>query len=603
MNFRTVAKVVLPIFFVLSVCLVKAETASYEDVQKVACNFMKRSFGRTDSVVEVVNFDTLGITTMYAFNFEKGGYVLVSGSYKADPILAYSESDKFLPKDRIENEGVLEFLDDCNAEIIYREEENLRSADDEFSARKWEDWLKDKTNSQVYNPETYVKEVSDLLYDSIVGESIEWNQKEMYYNVMMPSVKGRCEHAIAGCVPIALAQVMRKWKWPERVNYVYKGERYTSEYTWDSMPARLSVSSSTRNMKEISTLLRDCGYMLNVIYDCGATGGIAEYIYDSLIKKNLIEYNGYENIFTNEYSIRFDSEPSVTYPMAEWLNMVEMDLIAGRPVIVGTIVPMVGHCYVISGFQRREDGCYFYVNFGWGGSQNGYYNIDFTTNKHLKEPSKMALIGFSPKKGNDNHEHDIKAKCLRSTIGNSGRLIFSVENANSYILKIKYLEKDCENQDDIKEVFLCRRCGNIFKNGDLEVWYGDNIKLKNEYETKCGVFVAPTMYEISFINNYGQVEKFEGVFSEEENTAEENTMANDNISIYPNPTSGNFCIDSHQGNIVRISVSDISGKTIKMVDKKDKNRYDLDLSESPVGCYFVYVLTENTSIVKKIIKE
>ena len=603
MNFRTVAKVVLLVIFVLSVCLTKAEKASYDAVQKVACNFMKRSFGRTDSVVEVVKFDTLDITTMYALNFEKGGYVLVSGSYKADPILAYSESDKFLPKDRIENEGVLEFLDDCNAEIIYREDENLRSADDEFSARKWEDWLKDKTNSQVYNPETYVKEVSDLLYDSIVGESIEWDQKEKIYNIMMPSVKGRCEHAIAGCVPIALAQVMRKWKWPEKVNYVYKGERYTSEYTWDSMPARLSVSSSTRNMKEISTLLRDCGYMLNVIYDCGGTGGIAEYIYDSLVNKNLIEYNGYGNIFTNEYSIRFDSEPSVTYPMAEWLNMVEMDLIAGRPVIVGTIVPIVGHCYVISGFQRREDGCYFYVNFGWGGSQNGYYNIDFTTNKHLKEPSKMALIGFSPKKGNDNHEHDIKAKCLRSTIGNAGHLVFSVENANSYILKIKYLEKDCENQDDIKEVFLYRRCGNIFKNGDLEVWYGDNIKLKNEYETKCGVFVAPTMYEISFINNYGQVEKFEGVFSEEENTAEENTMANDNISIYPNPASGNFCIDSHQGNIVRIYVSDISGKTIKMVDKIDKNRYDLDLSESPVGCYFVYVLTENTSIVKKIIKE
>ena len=607
MNFRTVAKVVLLVIFVLSVCLTKAEKASYDAVQKVACNFMKRSFGRTDSVVEVVKFDTLDITTMYALNFEKGGYVLVSGSYKADPILAYSESDKFLPKDRIENEGVLEFLDDCNAEIIYREDENLRSADDEFSARKWEDWLKDKTNSQVYNPETYVKEVSDLLYDSIVGESIEWDQKEKIYNIMMPSVKGRCEHAIAGCVPIALAQVMRKWKWPEKVNYVYKGERYTSEYTWDSMPARLSVSSSTRNMKEISTLLRDCGYMLNVIYDCGGTGGIAEYIYDSLVNKNLIEYNGYGNIFTNEYSIRFDSEPSVTYPMAEWLNMVEMDLIAGRPVIVGTIVPIVGHCYVISGFQRREDGCYFYVNFGWGGSQNGYYNIDFTTNKHLKEPSKMALIGFSPKKGNDNHEHDIKAKCLRSTIGNAGHLVFSVKNANSYILKLKYLEKerseyDCEYKKELKEVILYRKCGNIFKDGEVEVWYGEDIKLQNEYSTDCDAFSAPTMYEISFINNYGQIETLEGVFSDEEKTKDESIVAEDKISIYPNPTSGIFGIDSHQRKIVRISVTDVSGKIIKSVEKKDSNHFDLDLSEKPAGCYFVYVLTDNSSVVKKIIK-
>ncbi len=619
MIFRTVAKTVLPIILVLSVCLVKAEKASYDDVQKVACNFMKRSFGRTDSIVEVVKFDTLGITTMYAINFEKGGYVLVSGSYKADPILAYSEYDKFLPKERIENEGVKEFLGDCNAEIIYREDENLRSTDDEFSAKKWKDWLKNKIYTPVYYSETYIKEVPNLLYDSIIGDAVEWNQKVCYeeilysnttenprgicYNNMMPSVKGRCDHASAGCLPVALAQVMWKWKWPENIKYEYKGEEYTSEYTWDSMPTRLSVFSSTRNMKEISTLLRDCGYMLNVMYDCGPTGGIGEYIYDSLVNKNLIEYNGFGNIFTNEYSKLCENEPSVTYPMAEWLNMVVMDLIAGRPVIVSSIIPPGGHCYVISGFQRQEDGCYFYVNFGWGGSQNGYYNIDFTTDKYMKERKKMALIGFSPKKGNDDHKHDIKAKCVRSTIGNTGHLSFNVKNANSYILKIKYLEKDCENQDDIKEVFLYRRCGNIFKNGDLEVWYGDNIKLKNEYETKCGVFVAPTMYEISFINNYGQVEKFEGVFSEEENTAEENTMANDNISIYPNPTSGNFCIDSHQGNIVRISVSDISGKTIKMVDKIDKNRYDLDLSESPVGCYFVSVLTENSCIVKKIIKE
>ena len=121
MIFRTVAKTVLPIILVLSVCLAKAEKANYEDVQKVARNFMKRSFDRIDSIVEVVKFDTLNITTMYAFNFEKGGYVLVSGSYKADPILAYSNFDKFLPKDSIDNEGLLKFLGDCSTKIVFKE--------------------------------------------------------------------------------------------------------------------------------------------------------------------------------------------------------------------------------------------------------------------------------------------------------------------------------------------------------------------------------------------------------------------------------------------------------------------------------------------------
>ena len=468
--FRTVAKVLLPIFFVLSVCLVKAETASYDDVQKVARNFMKRSFDRTDSIVEVVKFDTLNITTMYAFNFEKGGYVLVSGSYKADPILAYSNFDKFLPKDSIDNEGLLKFLGDCSTKIVFKEEENLRSADDDKSAEKWNGWKKNKFVS-FYDPEV-VTEVSDLLYDSVVGASVKWQQAgcpgesnvtEIWpdtvirrtnnplgisYNIMMPSVAG-CAHAVAGCVPTALAQVMRKWRWPESVSYVYNGETYTSEYTWDSMPARLSVSSSIRNMNEISTLLRDCGYMLNAEYGCGGTPAYNENIYDSLVRKDIIGYGAYGNIYTDEYNKTFYRNASDSYPMTEWLDIVTTELIAGRPVVVASTIKKVenskvymsAHCYVISGFQKREDGYYYYVNFGWGGKSDGYYNVNFTTENYIKTDIQTALIGFSPKKGNDNHEHDIKAKCVRSTIGNTGHLSFNVENANSYILKIKYMKR------------------------------------------------------------------------------------------------------------------------------------------------------------------
>ena len=656
-NFRTVAKTVLPVIFVLSVCLVKAETASYDDVQKVARNFMKRSFDRTDSIVEVVKFDTLGITTMYAFNFEKGGYVLVSGSYKADPILAYSKSDKFLPKDSIDNEGLLEFLGDCSTKIVFKEEENLRSADDDISAEKWNGWKKNKFVPIIHDPEV-VTEVSDLLYDSIIGASIGWRQSgcpgeanttyiypdtvivknnnplEISYNIMMPPVEG-CAHAVAGCTPTALAQVMRKWKWPQSVSYTHiekEGDekiekKYTSEYTWDSMPARLSVSSSIRNMNEISTLLRDCGYMLDAEYGCSGTPASSENIYGKLVIKDIIGYGAYGNIYTDEYNKTFYRNASDSYPMTEWLDIVTTELIAGRPVVVASNVKKVvnsrvymsGHCYVISGFQKRDDGYYYYVNFGWGGKSDGYYNVNFTTENYIKTDIQTALIGFSPKKGNDNHEHDIKAKCVRSTIGNTGHLSFNVENANSYILKIKYMKKEksgggsriengqiisyCRYRDELKEVILERKSGNIAKNGEVEVWNGDNIKLQNEYSTDCDVFSAPTIYEISFMNNYGQVVTIEGVFSDEEKTNDEIIVAEEEISIYPNPTTGIFSVDSHQENITKITVSDISGVIVKSMDQKEGSHYDLDLSENPAGCYFVSVLTENSSIVKKIIKK
>ena len=105
------------------------------------------------------------------------------------------------------------------------------------------------------------------------------------------------------------------------------------------------------------------------------------------------------------------------------------------------------------------------------------------------------------------------------------------------------------------------------------------------------------------MNNYGQVVTIEGVFSDEEKTNDEIIVAEEEISIYPNPTTGIFSVDSHQENITKITVSDISGVIVKSMDQKEGSHYDLDLSENPAGCYFVSVLTENSSIVKKIIKK
>ena len=63
------AKVLLLILLLCPFGLVGAEPVDYSDAQKVACNFMKRSFGKTDAISDVVTFDTLGITAMYGIQF------------------------------------------------------------------------------------------------------------------------------------------------------------------------------------------------------------------------------------------------------------------------------------------------------------------------------------------------------------------------------------------------------------------------------------------------------------------------------------------------------------------------------------------------------
>lgn len=664
-NFRTVAKAVLPVIFVLSVCLVKAETASYDDVQKVARNFMKRSFDRTDSIVEVVKFDTLGITTMYAFNFEKGGYVLVSGSYKADPILAYSESDKFLPKDSIDSEGVLEFLGDCKKIIlgIEKSSDETRSVSDSESERKWKEWFSEREKIYAMAEEDEILEVKDLLYDSLRGGSVKWNQygcegeEETYdwktqtwisnntnniaYNVKMPPVEDCMEHGYAGCVPVAIGQVMWKWKWPQSVSYTHiekEGDKkidkkYTSEYTWDSMPARLSVSSSIRNMNEISTLLRDCGYMLNANYYCGGTSAYTSYVCDKMIKNNLIDYNCYGTIYTDSCTNRSWNDIKNTYSISDWTKLIVTELIAGRPVIVSAYYWVSekrydGHGFVVSGFQKNVDGYYFYINYGWSGHYDSYYNMDFTATPKSKGEryaftnDKEAVIGISPKKGNEKGEHNIVAECHTSTISEDGigKLSFYVKNANSYVVKIKYKREQIitliqqtigNDVSYIRNVsyidsLIKRSAGNIFKDGHVELWYGENINLQNKCKSLNGDTISvPTEYEVTFINNYGQVETYNGIFVKPDSiiTANEDNSIDGVISIYPNPTTGIFNVDSYRDNIEYISVSNITGMKIKEIDKIKATHFAINLFDFPAGCYFVTVKTENSSIVKKIIKK
>ena len=666
-NFRTVAKTLLPVIFVLSVCLVKAETASYDDVQKVARNFMKRSFDRTDSIVEVVKFDTLDITTMYAFNFEKGGYVLVSGSYNADPILAYSNSDKFLPKDSINNEGVLEFLDDCKKIIlgIEKSSDETRSVSDSESGRKWKEWFSEREKIYAMAEEEDILEVKDLLYDSLRGGNVKWNQngcegeKATYYdknlekwvvtnnpnnisyNIKMPPVENCKEHGYAGCIPVAIGQVMWKWKWPQFVSYNHiekEGDKkiekkYTSEYTWDSMPARLSVSSSIRNMNEISTLLRDCGYMLDADYYCSGTATRTSDVCDIMIRKNLIDYNCYGVIYTDSCTNRSWNDTKNTYSISDWTKLIVTELIAGRPVVVGSTYWITenmynGHGFVVSGYQKKVDGYYFYINYGWSGHYDSYYNMDFTATpkdkgeRYAYTKDKEAIIGISPKKENETGEHNIVAECHTSTISEEGigKLSFYVKNSNSYIVKIKYKSKeiksyrkntvgievkysDCKYKDI--DVIISRTSGNIFKDGFIELWYGENVKLQNKCELLCDTISVPTEYEVTFINNYGQVETYNGIFVKPDSiiTANEDNSIDGVISIYPNPTTGIFNVESYQDNIENILVSNITGMKIKEIDKIKATHFAINLFDFPAGCYFVTVKTENSSIVKKIIKK
>ena len=74
-----------------------------------------------------------------------------------------------------------------------------------------------------------------------------------------------------------------------------------------------------------------------------------------------------------------------------------------------------------------------------------------------------------------------------------------------------------------------------------------------------------------------------------------------NVSVYPNPTAGQFVIDNAALIINRVEVYDVYGKLLNVVEANDA-QVTMDASNYAAGTYFVRVYTENGMVTKRIVK-
>ena len=76
----------------------------------------------------------------------------------------------------------------------------------------------------------------------------------------------------------------------------------------------------------------------------------------------------------------------------------------------------------------------------------------------------------------------------------------------------------------------------------------------------------------------------------------------DKIVIAPNPSAGIFTIFSSNLNLDKIEVYDITGKIINSKTNLNSTNTTLDLTNVSTGIYFVKIVSNNQSTVKRIIK-
>lgn len=370
-------------------CLSWTISAQHVDVrtaQKVAENFLaqyqlQKSGNNLELyVTEKANdLQKSGEATVfyYIFKAPSQGFVMVSGDQRIAPVLAYSASNVFDTTDMPEN--LRGWLQNYRDEIAY----TLRT---ENTAETYAPLWKAYEENNLAQLQKTTETVSPLV-------ATQWNQRSPY-NDLCPyndSVMYRCP---TGCLATAMAQILKFWNHPYRGtgSHAYTHPKYglqsanfgNTVYDWNNMTNTYSSSSSQVSKNAVSTLMYHCGVAVTMDYDFDGSGAYTLLTDDQIAKLGV--YDGrtaLKRYFNCESVIGYYRD---YYDLSDWVRLLKNELNTGRPILYAGQGSGGGHAFVCDGYDNNN---MFHINWGWGGSSDGYFAIS------ALNPSSLGTGGGS----------------------------------------------------------------------------------------------------------------------------------------------------------------------------------------------------------------
>lgn len=215
----------------------------------------------------------------------------------------------------------------------------------------------------------------------------EWDQGDPY-NFYAPEFKGN--HAPTGCVATAMSQIMKYFTYPTQGKgkgyYTIEGnssrvtENITGVYEWDKMQDTYNVFDLTDEIRiPVARLMKDAGLATHMQYGSNGSGAY------SVEAARGFAYNfGYDSLAMHCYYRQYFDEEV-------WMQCIYDELGNDRPILyTGSAGANSGHAFVFDGID--EEGR-IHVNWGWGGSGNGYY--DFADLNPLDEQGKPTSSHYN----------------------------------------------------------------------------------------------------------------------------------------------------------------------------------------------------------------
>ena len=186
------------------------------------------------------------------------------------------------------------------------------------------------------------------------------------------------QHCLAGCVAVAVAQIMTYYGHPEvcHGSISYKTETLNITVSldlegyridWDNILPNYQNGYSSAQAEAVADLLYACGATTRMDYNLDGSGTNAEYVGDALVT-----FFG--------YSSDVESLARADYTDTQWYEILQSELKAGRPILMRSMQPSgAGHAYVMDGYYVQkgyEKYPYFHFNWGWEGKDDGWFLLN-----------------------------------------------------------------------------------------------------------------------------------------------------------------------------------------------------------------------------------
>lgn len=196
--------------------------------------------------------------------------------------------------------------------------------------------------------------------------------------------------SVTGCVATAMAQVMMYHQYPKELKSTI--EAYTTKskgikisainsgetYDWDNMlPDYSKTDYSSAQADAVAKLMYHCGAAVKMDYGPSSGANVTPAI--------LATYFGYDADLMQDLT-------RTCFTLQQWMTLIDNELKAKRPILYSGQSSDGGHEFVCDGSDGKG---LYHINWGWGGYQDGYFDLTILQPQKGGAGSGSAVDGFN----------------------------------------------------------------------------------------------------------------------------------------------------------------------------------------------------------------